>query len=231
MKRALFLVISGAAASVFGAGVLPSALPASSPGTVAPSVCLPGIDIEGVEAASIEGGDVFMSLNAARTRLTIKVYTNDDELRRLRPTPLKTFVVDAHNRIVDTTRAPFIPAANSKVPTGANLTSKPEAFPSGTCNITGVRATSDKYGPNMISTDAVGKVGVYADGASVGRYSDAGYALHSNVKDFERSRSNGCIVVRQTDNRAIASVLRADRADAERTRPERRPVQLLHVSD
>ncbi len=231
MKRALFLVISCAAVSVFGAGVLPSALQAASPWTLASTPCLPGIGIEGEEAASIAGGDVFMSLNAERTRLTIKVYTNDDELRRLKPTPLKTIEVDAHNRIVDSKQAPYIPAANSKVPSGANLTSKPEAFPSGTWNITGVRATSDKYGPNMISTNAVGKVEVYADGASVGRYSDAGYAIHSNVKDFERSRSNGCIVVRQADNRLISSVLRADRADAERNRPQRRPVQLFHVRD
>lgn len=230
MKRALLLVLALGLAASLAAGVLPFR-PGFAPPGGSLLDSLPGSPIGSEEAESIRGGDVFISLDGPRNRLTVKVYPNDDELRRLKPVPIKTLEVDAHNRIVDTTKAPYMPAAASKLPAGANLTSRPSPFPSGTCSITGVKPTSGKYGPNMISTDAVGKVEVFADGKSLGSYSDAGYAIHSNSNDFRASKSFGCIIVREADNAAIAKVLREDRADAERSKQSRRPVQLLHVGD
>lgn len=232
MFRILYLAFACALAYPLSAGVLPTvdAAPASIDTFFGGG--LPGLPLSDLEESTITGGDVFMSLNASRTRLTVKVYTNNDELRRLRPTPLKTFEIDAHNRIMETTKAPYMPAkGDSKVPAGANLTTKPEAFPSGTWRITSVRKTSGDYGPNMISTNAVGRVKVYADGVSVGEYSDAGYAIHSNKKDFSVSKSYGCIVVREADNRELARVLREDSADARRNRSGGRTVQLLNVRD
>lgn len=229
MKRALLLSLVGVAGAALSAATLAPMAPEALPGTGLFSGNLPGQPISAVEASTIVGGDVFMELNAARTRLKVKIYTNDNELRRLRPTPIMTFEVDAHNRIVDTKNAPYMAAPGFPRANGSNLTSRPAQFPSGTVNITAITKTSGKYGPNMISTDAVGKVEVYADGESVGTYNDVGYAIHSNTNDFSVSRTYGCVIVSKTANGAIAGVLRADREDARRTRPGERPVQLFHV--
>ncbi|HUX41542.1 MAG TPA: hypothetical protein VMV83_10295 [Rectinemataceae bacterium] len=229
MKRALFLSLVCAWGLALSA-TTPAAVAFGYPPMAALfSTGLPGAPLSAVEASSIAGGDVFMELNAERTRLRVKVYTNDDELRRLKPTPIKTFEVDAHNRIVETTKAPYMPAPGAAKANGSNLTSKPAQFPSGTSNVSAITKTSGKYGPNMISTDAVGRVEVYAKGKSVGTYSDVGYAIHSNVNDFSVSRSNGCVIVSKTANSAIAGVLRADREDASNNRPSGRSVQLFHV--
>jgi len=229
MKRALFLSLLCAAGLAVGASVPAAVFVSVQPEAALFLAGLPGEPITAIEASAIVGGDVFMELNAERTRLKVKVYTNDDELRRLRPTPIKTFEVDAHNRIVETTKAPYMPAPGSPKANGSNLTSKPAEFPSGCSNVTAVTKTDGKYGPNMISTDATGKVEVYANGQSVGTYNDVGYAIHSNANDFSASKSYGCIIVTKTANEAIACVLKADRDDVAKNRPGGRPVQMLHV--
>lgn len=230
MKRALFSVSACVLGLALSAGTLPTPSGAAA-SWAAFGAGLPGAAIEAEEAAAIHGGDVFMSLNENRTKLTVKVYINDEELLRLRPTPIATFEVPAHNRIVDTKEAPYYSPQGGRVPEGADLTSRPSRFPGGTWRVTEVASVSGKFGPNMIRTDAVGSVEVFAGGKSVGTYSDVGYAIHSNTNDFRYSKSLGCVIVRQEDNARIAAVLNADRADAARNKTNRRAVQLFNVTD
>jgi hypothetical protein len=192
---------------------------------------VPGRALSDLEARVIRGGDVVMKLSPDRTKLTVDVYINDEELKRLNPKPIKTVVMDAHNRVVDTTQAPFMPAGNARdaLPVGAGLTSRPARFPAGTWNVTEVVERSGSYGPNLVRTDAVGRVDVYAGASRVGSAADVGYAIHSNDKDFGRSQSYGCIVIRKDDNAALADILAKDRTSA-RTGGSRR-YQVINVDD
>ena len=212
----LFLALAAASFGVAlpGAGFEPPAALTSL--AADPFAGLPGIVLTASEAASIRGGDVVVKLNAQRTKLQVDVYINDSELRRLNPNPIKTLVLDAHNRVADTTKAPFMPANGDRdgMPLGAGLTTKPAPFPAGTWNITTVKPCAGSYGPNMIGTNAVGKVDVYANGVKVGSANDVGYAIHSNAKPFESSKSYGCIVVKKEDNIKLADILDADRRSA-----------------
>jgi hypothetical protein len=133
--------------------------------------------------------------------------------------------------VADTTKAPFMPAAGDRdgSPLGAGLTTKPAPFPAGTWNITKVAPCSGSYGPNMIGTNAVGTVDVYANGVKVGSASDVGYAIHSNAKPFGSSQSYGCIVVKKEDNARLAEILEADRRSARAERS--RCFQAIHADD
>jgi len=197
---------------------LAAALVAEPPGASAdadPFAGLPGRAITPAEARTIDGGDVYMTLNPERTKLTVKVYDNEYEASLGRLGPKESYTVDAHNRIQDTTSAPFMPAGqDSKTYAGVGgLTTRPGEFPEGCWNITNVREEKGKYGPNMISTDAVGRVQVYSGASKVAEANDRGYAIHSNTNSFDSSVSHGCVVVRQEDNNRIAKTLRDDAAD------------------
>ncbi|MFZ4616131.1 MAG: hypothetical protein ACOYM2_08055 [Rectinemataceae bacterium] len=217
---------------------VPSALPlpVSMPG-IDPFEGLPGFEITQAEAASIDGGDVVMSLNASRTKMTVNVYTNDQELRRLNPQPLKVLVMDSHNRIVETIKAPFMPAPGSAKPAmDGPFTSKPASFPAGLWSVTGVKTATGsqaKYGPNIINTNAVGTVRVYdTNGTFLGESADVGYAIHSNTNGFAVSKSYGCVIIGQNDNAVLGNILRSDAASA--TLPGNRngrPVQLFCAGD
>jgi len=231
MKRFL---LSLAVAGVLGFQL--GALPAAAPDRDSPPPSggilegLPGRVIGPAEAATIRGGDVVIKLNAARTKLIVDVYINDDELRRLSPKPIKTLVLDAHNRPVDTTKAPFMPADRDVLPLGGALTSKPAKFPAGTCKVTSVQEREGSYGPYMVKTGAVGEVNVYAGDKLLGKYKDVGYAIHSNNIKFEYSQSYGCIIIRKEDNAKLAKILKDDRKDAlDREDRKGRVTQLVHV--
>ncbi|MDA8409194.1 MAG: hypothetical protein M0001_02240 [Treponema sp.] len=238
MKRALFLSLVCVAVAALGAST-PAAVAldddnqavgaTASAQSLASlfSAGLPGRPISAIEASSIAGGDVFAELNADRTKMTVKVYTNNDELRRLRPTPIQSFQIDVHNRIVNGTTAPYMPADGYPVASGVGLTTRPGPFPQGTWNITDIREIAGKYGPFMVMTDAVGNVEVFSNGISQGRFYDTGYALHSSAVDFAYSRTYGCLQNRRADSITFASVLLADRAEAARERQSGRQVQML----
>lgn len=180
------------------------------------------LDIE--ECGMIDGGDVRMVLNAARTRLTVNVIDNEYEARLGRIPPKEVYEIDVHNRIVQTNDAPFMPTSASRKELGQTESLKASAspFPEGNWCVTGVKARNDKYGPYMIGTGAVGKVDVYLPGARegektyVGTYTDTGYAIHSNTVPFEYSKSYGCLVARQGDVTKLANTLRRDKEENER---------------
>jgi len=179
-----------------------------------------GLALGAEEAAALEGGDVYMSLNEERTRLRVDVYSNERDAG-MRSRPQESYEVDAHNRIVERRgAAPFMPAPGaSRAGDPAGMTSTPVRFPEGVWQVGQVAARADSYGPNMIKTNAVGSVEVFdARGNPMGRRADIGYAIHSNAADFGTSRSYGCIVVRREDNARIARSIELDRADSPRSR-------------
>lgn len=165
-----------------------------------------------------------MVLNSSRTKLTVNVIDNEYEARLGRIPPKEVFEVDVHNRIVDTRDAPFMPAPESKKATGSTpgLTSQPAEFPEGNWLITGMKVREDKYGPYMISTNAMGSVDVYAPDVTeggkkyIGTYKDIGYTIHSNTIPFEYSKSYGCLIVRQEDVVRLADTLNRDRQENQR---------------
>lgn len=168
------------------------------------------------ESKALSGGDTRMKLNASRTKLTVQVIDNEYEARLGRIPPTQTYEIDVHNRVVNTKSAPFMPTARSAqvtAPLGA-LTSVPAPFPEGYWSITGSRAVDGKYGPYMISTNAVGVVDVYSKETSnyVGSYTDQGYAIHANTNPFQSSKSYGCIVANQADIKKLEATLAADKA-------------------
>jgi len=219
LAAALVVHIAGAAAETVPipfSGIEPVPIPLEL-AEVDPFAALGGVAIDATEAASIDGGDVFLDLDRARTRLKVTVVDNEYEARLGRIKPKEVYYVDAHNRLVDTIDAPFFVAGSSKDMWDGvqGLTTRPVPFPEGTWNITGVREVELeelKYGPYMIGTDAIGWVEVYSAGSRVTTAYDGGYAIHSNSNDFSSSQSYGCIVVRESDNRRIAASLKADRA-------------------
>ncbi len=181
---------------------------------------IPGEPLSRDECAAVAGGDVRMSLNRNRTRLTVNVIDNEYEARLGRIPPKQVLQFDVHNRIVDTTQAPFMPAsADGRVLAAAvPVTTRPSQFPEGYWAITAIKPRDDKYGPYMLSTNAVGKVEVYVnDGRGgympVGTYSDLGYALHSNTNAFDISKTYGCIILKQDDVAMLARILQQDRAE------------------
>ncbi|HOR47870.1 MAG TPA: hypothetical protein PLS88_00610 [Rectinema sp.] len=172
------------------------------------------------ESAAVTGGDVRMSLNQDRTKLKVNVIDNEYEARLGRIPPKEVFEIDVHNRVVDTQKAPFMPAdaAGRKLASSGSVTSKPSQFPEGYWSITAVTPREDKYGPYMISTNAVGKVDTYVnDGKgnykASGVYKDTGYAVHSNTNPFDASKSYGCLIVKQDDLSRVAGVLKQDREE------------------
>jgi hypothetical protein len=174
------------------------------------------------EAAALDGGDVVLELDRSRTRLKVTVTDSDHEGRIGRSAPKEVYYIDAHNRVVDKNGcAEYMPSTGAKNRIGdtGGMTSTPVQFPDGVFNITAVRERSDKFGPNIMKTDATAYVDVYArNGSYIGKEWDTGYAIHSNTNDFDSSRSWGCIIVREQDNTRIAESLRADRAIDTRSR-------------
>ena len=85
------------------------------------------------ESAAVTGGDVRMSLNQDRTKLKVNVIDNEYEARLGRIPPKEVFEIDVHNRVVDTQKAPFMPAdaAGRKLASSGSVTSKPSQFPEG----------------------------------------------------------------------------------------------------
>lgn len=172
------------------------------------------------ESAAVTGGDVRMSLNQDRTKLKVNVIDNEYEARLGRIPPKEVFEIDVHNRVVDTQKAPFMPAdaAGRKLASSGSVTSKPSQFPEGYWSVTSVKPREDKYGPYMISTNAVGKVETYVnDGKgnynASGVYKDTGYAVHSNTNSFDVSKSHGCLIIKQDDLSRVAGVLKKDREE------------------
>jgi len=183
---------------------------------------LPGFFVLGMEECGlITGGDVRMVLNASRTRLTVNVIDNEYEARLGRIPPREVYELDVHNRVVRTNGAPFMPTPESRRELGglSGLTTAPSAFPEGNWLVTSVKSRTDKFGPYMIGTGAIGQVDVYLQGsgegsaAYLGRYMDIGYALHANTQPFEYSKSYGCLVLRQADLTRLAETLQRDRKE------------------
>lgn len=207
MRKLLFLTLIFAVVMMTAAGE-------SSPD---PFDFLAGMELSVSESALYTGGDVRMELDEARNRLKVKVYDNEYEARLGRIGPSEVFTVDAHNRIVETTEAPFYPVGSSaKVFEGVGgLTTKPVEFPAGSWNVTAVEERSGKYGPYMIKTDAVGEVQVYSGDSKVGMATDGGYAMHSNSNDFSISKSYGCVIMKEEGTRRVAQALIADEKNFE----------------
>jgi len=195
-----------------------------------PSFAIP-LGVE--ECGRIRGGDVRMVLNTARTRLRVNVIDNEYEARLGRVPPKEVYEIDVHNRIVETRNAPFMPTAESRNQTRyiSDLTSRPAQFPPGNWLVTGARVRTDKFGPYMISTRAVGEVEVYVKGSGegdsfyIGNYKDTGYAIHSNTVPFEYSKTYGCLVARQEDLARLAATLARDRQE------DAKAVQTIMVRD
>ncbi|HCX95644.1 MAG TPA: hypothetical protein DHU26_01365 [Spirochaetaceae bacterium] len=179
-----------------------------------------GIPLDQDECAAIVGGDVRMSLNPDRTKLIVNVIDNEYEARLGRIPPKQVLELDVHNRIVNTTNAPFMPATRDgrELAAAVSTTTKPSPFPEGYWTITAIKPRDDKYGPYFISTNAIGRVEVYEnDGAGgqipIGIFKDLGYALHANTNPFNVSKSYGCLVLRQDDVATLARILEADKQE------------------
>jgi len=142
--------------------------------------------------------------------------TSTDPEAKLGLVPRKeVFEIEAHNRVQETTKAPFMPTKTSErqLPGAAGYTSRPEAFPGGSWAVGDVVERDDKYGPNWIRTNAVGHVEVYGkDGTRAGVYEDTGYAIHSNSgRAFNESSTWGCVLVKEEGNQRLAEAIRSDR--------------------
>lgn len=195
---------------------------------------LPGVRMEPEEAEGISGGDVRMRFMPGLGTMEVEVVSNEYEARLGRIPPVR-YRIDAHNRIVDTTGAPFFPTADSAAISAgiAGLTARAAAFPEGYWAVTAIRERQDRFGPYMISTNAWGNVDIYQDDGKggrryVGNLPDTGYSIHSNARPFEQSASYGCIVIREADAARLARDLMADRMDAQ-LRWDRDPPQSLRV--
>jgi len=179
-----------------------------------------GIPLDQDECAAIVGGDVRMSLNPDRTKLTVNVIDNEYEARLGRIPPKQVLELDVHNRIVNTTNAPFMPATRDgrELAAAVSATTKPSPFPEGYWSITAIEPRNDKYGPYLISTNAIGKVEVYKNDSvggqtPVGIFQDLGYTLHANTNPFNASKSYGCLVLKQEDVAMLARILEADKQE------------------
>ena len=176
---------------VFAAILAIAAANASASGAVDPFDGVLGTAIGEEEAAALDGGDVHITLNAERTRLKVEVSVQKDKDRGHKIAGSeRSYEIVAHNRVVDTKTADFMPAGDkpAALKDQEKLTSKPEQFPAGTWKVTAVKERTDKFGPNIVNTNAVGKVEVFdKNGNSLGRYNDTGYAIHSNTNDFNSS--------------------------------------------
>ncbi|HNX73541.1 MAG TPA: L,D-transpeptidase [Spirochaetales bacterium] len=194
---------------------------------------LRGKYVDEVEAAKVQGGDTRVTLDSSRTKLKVEVIDSEYEAKLGRIPPKETYVIDVHNRVMQTTEAPFMPKPGTQnvAPHGPGVTCAPEPFPAGNWQITGERARGDKYGPFSIQTNAVGHVDVYGPvgpegrAAYLGTYADTGYSLHSNTIPFERSLSYGCIVMRQDDVSKLATTLLIDKGRDPKAR------QTIYVPD
>jgi len=200
---------------ILAAAIVVAAANASASALGDPFAGVGGVAIGAEEAASLAGGDVTMTLNKERTKLKVKVdYEEKSSAGKSKVS--YSYEVDAHNRVADTQKADFMPAGGATpeaLKGKGKLTSRPESFPAGTWDVTSVKKRGDKFGPNMIGTDAVGSVEVFdAKGRRQGRYRDWGYAIHSNKDGFSRSKSWGCIIVREADNERLAGEINRDRA-------------------
>jgi hypothetical protein len=171
--------------------------------------------------AEIFGGDVRLELDVNGSRLKVSVIDNEYEARLNRYPPREVYEIPVHNRIVDTTEAPFMPTKASAAQTAwaEGLVSRPVPFPEGLWDITAVKPRADKYGPYMVSTNARGSVDVYMkvpDSAGkiyIGTFADTGYGIHSNTIPFEYSKTFGCIVAKQEDLERLAKTLAEDKKD------------------
>ncbi|MEW6550050.1 MAG: hypothetical protein AB1407_11390 [Spirochaetota bacterium] len=187
--------------------------------------------------AAVVGGDVRLVLDSSRSKLTVSVIDNEYEARLNRYPPREVYEIPVHNRVVDTTEAPFMPTKESAAQTAwaEGLVSRPSAFPEGYWAITAVKPRQDKYGPYMLSTNARGAVDVYMKVPEsvgkiyIGTFSDTGYGIHSNTIPFEYSKTYGCLVAKQEDLARLAKTLQDDRKDDPASKqtlwvnPSRRP--------
>lgn len=237
MRKTRFITMAFLTALVAAAPVL-GAAPATAvrgAGIHGPGLAwLPGVPMTAEEAEKVAGGDVRMRFMPDRNTMEVEVVSNEYEARLGRIPPVR-YTIEAHNRLVETTGAPFLPtAASARMIEGiAGLTARPAPFPEGHWDITGVSLRSDRFGPYMISTNAWGDVEVYQSNGNggrnyVGTLPDTGYAIHSNSKPFNLSASNGCIIIRDADAAWLAREIVADRVDA-RMRWDRDPPQSLRV--
>lgn len=179
-----------------------------------------GIQLTDAESLAILGGDVRITLNEARTEITVRVTDTEYEARLGRLPPLETYKIPVSNTVVNTTRAPFYPAEEfdyGNYPR-SSYTTKPVVFPAGAWDVTDVSPRSGSYGPYMIKTNAVGTVDVYRDGRWICKTNDIGYALHGTTKPVEVAKSYGCIVMTRDDVERLGNTLLADRAKYEDTR-------------
>jgi len=247
MKKILASLILCVAGGLLAAASLhdPGGPANLSGGSFDPTVCmdpfagLPGRELTDAESAALTGGDVEINMNAARTKITVMVTTNNPSKNTRYPSPATVYEFEAHNRIGNTTNAPWMPApcdTDREFPNRAVITTQPAPFPTGNWKITNVAQTAGNYGPFMISTNAVGSVKVFADGKDVGIGTDTGYAIHSNIKPFDSSQSNGCIVIRREDNAKLAQILISDRKDREDLvvrglTPRTSGIQFISVND
>jgi len=196
--------------------VLVAALDASASGLDDPFAGIRARRLDPAEAALVEGGDVRIKVNADRTKALVEVSARKDSRTGHKLAgSAKSYEVEVHNRVRDTKEAAFMPKDGqtpAELKDKGKLSTKPEKFPAGTWKVTSVEEREGKYGPYMFKTDAVGEVEVFdEDMNSLGRYKDIGYAAHSNEKDFSSSQSDGCIILKQSDNRRIAKDLKEDR--------------------
>jgi len=213
------IVVAAAACMLFAMVMQPFALEHErrpiEPGALSQ---LPGMPLSQEECAAVKGGDVRMKLNGDRTKLTVNVIDNEYEARLGRIPPVKVLEYDVHNRIVDTVKAPFMPATKEgrELAASGQVTTKPSSFPAGYWSVTAVKPRDDKYGPYFIATNAVGQVDLYRNNGAgnyqhLGTGADIGYGLHANTNPFSVSKSYGCIVMKQQDVAELAGILSADR--------------------
>lgn len=218
MYKHQFLAVAALAAAFISAGIGAMAQPAPAPADDDPFA---GIDcpvIAFAEAEALDGGDVFITLNQQRNQLTVYATDNRYTAGGRVDTLKQAYTVEAHNNVAKTTAAPFYPTAKSskELAKHGELKTIPDSFPAGTWNITSVKTSTGNYGPNMIMTDAVGKVDVVKIDknknvvAAYGKHEDTAYAIHSNIIPMSESKSYGCIVVSQENNKKLAQTIKAD---------------------
>ncbi len=189
-----------------------------------------GIQLSDAEATQLVGGDVHVDMDDMRTSVTVRVYDPQPDPRPWGARPDEVYTLPISAKIQNTIRAPFYPTAASALATRGmtGLTSKPIDFPDGLWKITGVRSDPGEYGPYFINTNAVGIVEVYQNGKYLGKFSDIGYAGHSNIRELA-GLTNGCFLLTKSGNTRLAQTLMTDRSLAASLRTT--TAQSLHVRD
>jgi len=221
MYKHHFLAAAALAAVFISAGIGATGQPALGPWDDDPFADIDCPVIAFAEAEALDGGDVFITLNQQRNKLTVYATDNRYAAGGRVDTLKQAYTVEAHNNIAKTVSAPFCPTEKSKreLANMENVTTVPGPFPAGTWEITGTYPPSNpKYGPNMIMTNAVGRVDVVKTDdkrnviVNYGMHEDKDYAIHSNTEPMSSSKSYGCIVVSQEDNAKITKTIKTDKS-------------------